>query len=158
MKKIYTIFLLVAISTNMGIAQNSKTKKAHKLYIAASHIVCLLFWFYYFVRYPCWCLSLLLKIYTIFLLVAISTNMGIAQNSKTKKADKLYERLQYTDAAEAYAKLLKKGENDHYVYERLGNSYYFINDTKQAETYYKRVVDRKNVSSERSEERRVGKV
>ena len=88
------------------------------------------------------------KIYTIFLLVAISTNMGIAQNSKTKKADKLYERLQYTDAAEAYAKLLKKGENDHYVYERLGNSYYFINDTKQAETYYKRVVDRKNVSSE----------
>lgn len=88
------------------------------------------------------------KIYTIFLLLAVSTTMGIAQNSKTKRADKFYDRLQYTDAAEAYSKLLKKGESDPYVYERLGNSYYFINDTKNAEANYKKVVDGKNVDSE----------
>lgn len=88
------------------------------------------------------------KIYTIFLLLAVSSTMAIAQNSKTQKADKYYDRLQYTDAAEAYSKLLEKGEKDPYVYERLGNSYYYINDTKNAEINYKKVVDGKNVNSE----------
>ncbi len=88
------------------------------------------------------------KIYTILLLIAVSTSMVTAQNSKTKKADQLYDRLQYTDAAEAYSKLLKKGEGSTYVFERLGNSYFFINDTQKAETYYKRVVKRKDVDPE----------
>lgn len=74
--------------------------------------------------------------------------MAFAQNSKTKKADQYYDRLQYTDAAEAYQKLLKKGEGSTYVFERLGNSYYFINDTKKAETFYKRVVKSKDVVPE----------
>lgn len=88
------------------------------------------------------------KIYTFFLLIAISSTMAFAQNSKTKKADQYYDRLQYTDAAEAYQKLLKKGEGSSYVFTRLANSYYFINDTKKAETYYKRVVKRKDVDAE----------
>lgn len=88
------------------------------------------------------------KIYTFLLLIAISSTMAFAQNSKTKKADQYYDRLQYTDAAEAYQKLLKKGEGSTYVFTRLANSYYFINDTKKAETYYKRVVKRKDVDAE----------
>lgn len=88
------------------------------------------------------------KIYTILLLLAVSTTLLTAQNSKTKKADQYYDRLQYTDAAEAYQKLLKKGEGSTYVFERLGNSYYFINDTKKAETYYKRVIKKKDVNPE----------
>ncbi|KJJ38481.1 OmpA family protein [Aequorivita vladivostokensis] len=88
------------------------------------------------------------KIYTILLLIAVSSTMAFAQNSKTKKADQYYDRLQYTDAAEAYQKLLNKGEGSTYVFTRLGNSYYFINDTKKAETYYKRVVKRKDVAAE----------
>lgn len=88
------------------------------------------------------------KLYTILLLIAVSTTLVTAQNSKTKKADKLYDQLQYTDAAEAYQKLLKKGESSDYLYERLGNSYYFINDTKKAEPYYKRVMKGKNVDPE----------
>lgn len=88
------------------------------------------------------------KIYTILLLIAVSSTMAFAQNSKTKKADQYYDRLQYTDAAEAYQKLLKKGEGSTYVFERLGNSYFFINDTKKAETYYKRVIKKKDVDPE----------
>lgn len=88
------------------------------------------------------------KIYTILLLIAVSTTMVTAQNSKTKKADQYYERLQYVEAAEAYQKLLKKGEGSTYVFEQLGNSYYFLNNTQQAEKYYKRVVKRKNVNPE----------
>lgn len=88
------------------------------------------------------------KIYTIFVLLAISSSMAFAQNSKTTKADKLYDQLKYTEAAEAYLNVVKKGDKSAYVYERLGNSYYFINDTKNAETYYKQVLKGKNVDPE----------
>lgn len=88
------------------------------------------------------------KIYTFFLLAIMVSTMAIGQNNKTKKADKYYDQLQYTKAIEAYSTLLKKGENTGYVYQRLANSYYFINDTKQAETYYARVVKRKDTDAE----------
>ncbi|MFT5641590.1 MAG: outer membrane protein OmpA-like peptidoglycan-associated protein [Cyclobacteriaceae bacterium] len=88
------------------------------------------------------------KIYTFLLIVAVSTSIATAQNSKTKKADQLYDRMAYTDAAEAYQKALKKGEGSRYVFERLANSYFFINDTKKAEPFYKRVVKGKKVNSE----------
>jgi len=88
------------------------------------------------------------KIYTILLLIAVTTTIVSAQNSKTKKADKLYDRLAYTDAATAYEKVLKKGNADLYVFERLANCYYFINDTKKAETYYKRVAKSKDANPE----------
>ena len=88
------------------------------------------------------------KIYIFFLLIAVSTSMVIAQNNDTKKADDLYNRLAYTDAANAYQKLLSKGKGNRYVFEQLGNSYYYINDSKKAETFYKRVVKGKKVKSE----------
>lgn len=87
------------------------------------------------------------KIYILILLIAISTN-AFAQNKDTKKADDLYKRLAYTEAAEAYQKLLKKGKGNKYVFEQLANSYYYINDSKKAETYYKRVVKGKKVKPE----------
>ena len=88
------------------------------------------------------------KIYTILLLIAVSTTIVSAQNSKTKKADNLYDRLAYTDAAQAYQKVLKKGTTDVYVFERLANCYYFINETKKAEMYYKRVAKSKDANPE----------
>ena len=88
------------------------------------------------------------KIYTFILITALSTSLANAQNNKTKKADQLYDRMAYTDAAKSYQKLLKKGEGSRYVYERLANSYFFINDTKKAKPYYKRVVKGKKVNSE----------
>lgn len=78
------------------------------------------------------------KIY--ILIFIFSATFTVAQNKDTKKADQLYERMAYTDAAEAYQKLLKKGKGSRYVFQQLANSYYNINDTKKAETYYKRVV------------------
>ena len=88
------------------------------------------------------------KIYILFLLLAVSTGVLTAQNSDTKKADQLYERLAYTDAAEAYQKLLKKGKGSRYVFEQLANCYYYVNDTKKSETYYKRVVKGRKVKAE----------
>lgn len=86
------------------------------------------------------------NIFTLLCLVFIS--IGYSQNKNTKKADDLYNKLAYTDAAEAYQKLLKQGKGDRYVYEQLANCFYYINDTKKAESYYKRVVKGKNVSPE----------
>jgi len=88
------------------------------------------------------------NIYIFILLIAVSTSFVTAQNKKTKKADDLYSRLAYTESADAYQKLLKKGEGSRYVFEQLAHSYYFINDTKKAETYYKRVVKSKKVKAE----------
>ncbi|MCH9660800.1 MAG: OmpA family protein [Bacteroidetes bacterium] len=86
------------------------------------------------------------KLITLLLLFAVT--IGSAQNKDTKKADELYDRLAYTDAAAAYQKLLKQGKAGRYVFERLANSYYFINDNKKAETYYKRVVKGRKVKPE----------
>jgi len=88
------------------------------------------------------------KLYTFLLLIAVSTAVTTAQNKDTKKADNLYNRLQYTDAAAAYQKLLKKGKGSRYVFKQLGNSYYNINDTKKAESYYKRVVKGRKLDAE----------
>ena len=88
------------------------------------------------------------KLFTLLLVIAVSTTVTTAQNKDTKKADQLYARYQYNDAAAAYQKLLKKGKGSRYVFEQLGNSYYFINDTKKAETYYKRVVKGRKVDPE----------
>ena len=88
------------------------------------------------------------KIYTFLILVVVCAAVATAQNKDTKKADQLYDRLLYTDAASAYQKLLKKGKGSRYVFERLANCYYYINDTKKAETYYKRVVKGRNVNPE----------
>jgi len=88
------------------------------------------------------------KIYTIFLLIIMSSSMALAQNSKIKKADKYYDQLKYTQAIDAYMRLLKKGENTVHVYQRLANSYYHINDTKQAETFYGRIMKRDNIDPE----------
>jgi len=88
------------------------------------------------------------KIYTFFLLIAVSTAVVTAQNKDTKKADQLYSKLAYTDAATAYQKLIKKGKGSRYVFAQLGNSFYNLNDTKKAESYYKRVVKARKVKPE----------
>jgi len=86
------------------------------------------------------------KIVSLFII--LSVGLATAQNKDTKKADALYDRLAFNDAADAYAKLVKKGKGSRYVFEQLGNCYYFINDSKQAAQYYKRVVKGRNVKSE----------
>ncbi len=76
------------------------------------------------------------KSYTALLFALSLTAAMTAQNKKTKKADQLYDRLEYAQAADAYEKLVKKGKADDYVYTQLGNAYYYMNASKDAEKYY----------------------
>jgi len=87
------------------------------------------------------------NIYTIILIFAVAFTVT-AQNTDTKKADELFDKLAYTDAADAYQKLIKSGKGSRYVYEKLADSYLKIGDTKQAETYYKRIVKGRKVNPE----------
>jgi len=88
------------------------------------------------------------KLYTIVFLLVASTTIVFAQNRDTKKADTHFDRFEYVKAAEEYQKVIKRGKADTYVYTRLADAYFLINDTKKAEPFYKRVSSRKGVSPE----------
>ena len=86
------------------------------------------------------------KLFT--LILSFTLTVVIAQNKDTKKADELYQRMAFSDAADAYKKLLKRGKGGRYVFAQLGNCYYQINDLKNAATYFKRVVKGRRVNPE----------
>lgn len=88
------------------------------------------------------------KFYLYILLFGLFSTAASAQNKDTKKADKLFENLAYTEAVEEYNKLVEKGKADAYVYTQLGDSYTILNDTKKAESFYKRATRGKKVDPE----------
>ena len=63
-----------------------------------------------------------------------------AQNSDTKKADKLFDRYEYVDAIEAYEKLIQKGKANSYVYKQLAMANYKTSNFEDAERFYKRYL------------------
>jgi outer membrane protein OmpA-like peptidoglycan-associated protein/tetratricopeptide (TPR) repeat protein len=78
----------------------------------------------------------------IYILGALFLSTGVmAQNKDTKEADKLYDRLEYVDAAKAYSKLVEKDKADGYVYKQLADSYFNVFNTKEAVTWYAKAVE-----------------
>ncbi|MDV6167801.1 OmpA family protein [Flavobacterium sp. DG1-102-2] len=64
--------------------------------------------------------------------LVLATMAVSAQTKETKRADKLYAKLDYIDAAKEYEKL----EATPYVYKQIAESYYNIFDSKNAVTWY----------------------
>ncbi|WP_276378668.1 OmpA family protein [Flavobacterium sp. H4147] len=64
-----------------------------------------------------------------------------AQTASIESADKKYDSYAYADAINAYEKLVKKGVKEERIFQRLGNSYYFIGELKQALVYYKELFN-----------------
>ncbi|MVO09862.1 OmpA family protein [Flavobacterium sp. TP390] len=87
------------------------------------------------------------KLY-ITLSFVIASGLLSAQNAKTKDADKLYERFEYIDAANAYLKLTEKGYEDAYVQKRLADSYYNVFNTTEAIKWYAKLVEGKQQDAE----------
>ena len=88
------------------------------------------------------------KSYTALLFALSIATVMTAQNKRTKKADQLYDRLEYADASVAYERLVDKGRADDYVYTQLGNAYYFMNASKDAEKYYAKALASKKDDAE----------
>lgn len=70
------------------------------------------------------------------------SSLGLtAQNSKTKKADKYFNRLEFVKAAEKYLDLALDGNGDAYVYGQLAECYYNVFNTVEAERWYAKALD-----------------
>ncbi len=80
------------------------------------------------------------KILTLLIITSFSITPILAQNNSTKKADKLFDRLEYVKAAQEYLKLAEKSP-DNYVISRLADAYYNIFNTKDAEKWYSKIIN-----------------
>ena len=80
------------------------------------------------------------KILTLLIITSFSLTPILAQNNSTKKADKLFDRLEYVKAAQEYLKLAEKSP-DNYVIGRLADAYYNIFNTKDAEKWYAKIIN-----------------
>lgn len=67
-----------------------------------------------------------------------------AQNNDTKKADKLFSRLEYIDAIDSYLKLVEKGKEDLHIQKQLSEAYRLTSNTAEAEKWYAKVVLKDN--------------
>ena len=72
---------------------------------------------------------------------ALASMTLTAQNSDTEKADRLFARFEYVDAANEYLKLAESKKADSYVYKQLAESYFNVFNTKEASRWYARAVE-----------------
>ncbi len=83
----------------------------------------------------------------LILILVLATSNVFAQNDRTKKADKLYNRLEYVKAAEEYLEIAID-DADAYVYEQLANCYYNLFKTKDAERWYYQAISEGSTSAD----------
>ncbi|ATA94903.1 flagellar motor protein MotB [Capnocytophaga canimorsus] len=62
-----------------------------------------------------------------------------AQNKDLEKANKLYNSFAYVDAISIYERIARKGFENQELLERLGNSYYFNADYRNALVWYEKL-------------------
>jgi len=78
----------------------------------------------------------------LYILFSLALGLSLsAQNKDTEKADKLFNRFEYVDAAAEYQKLVEDGKQDPYVYRQLAESYYNVFNSKEAVRWYARATE-----------------
>lgn len=80
------------------------------------------------------------RLYIIFSL-ALGSFTLTAQNKDTEKADRLYNRFEYVDAAAEYQRLVEDGKQDPYVYRQLAESHYNVFNSKEAVRWYAKATE-----------------
>lgn len=76
------------------------------------------------------------KLILITIIISCLTFDGIAQKTAEKIADKKYEQFAYINAIKTYERIAKKGYKSVEMFKKLGNSYYFNAELKQAGKWY----------------------
>lgn len=64
----------------------------------------------------------------------------MAQSKDTRKADRHFQRFEYTSAIKEYLKLVDRQKADAYVYKQLADSYYFVFNSAEASKWYKQAL------------------
>ena len=80
------------------------------------------------------------KYNSIFIIILITGSFANAQSKATKKADKLFSKFEFVEAAKAYEDLIAKGNSDVYVYSQLAEAYYNVFNSVEAEKWYAKTL------------------
>jgi outer membrane protein OmpA-like peptidoglycan-associated protein/tetratricopeptide (TPR) repeat protein len=87
-----------------------------------------------------------MKKYSSILIIILAAGLfANAQSSSTKRADKLFSKFKFVDAATSYEKLITKGEGDEYIYSQLAECYYNVFNSKDAEKWYAKALETSEV-------------
>ncbi|MEZ7500536.1 OmpA family protein [Flavobacterium sp. Arc3] len=81
-----------------------------------------------------------MKKITILLFLVYTTVSLMAQNKKTKNADKLFEQYEYVHAVKEYLALVENGNTDNYVYKQLGTCNFNMGNSAEAEKWYAKSI------------------
>ncbi len=80
------------------------------------------------------------KYSSIFIIILITGLFANAQSKATKKADKLFSKFEFVEAAKAYEDLIAKGNTYAYVYGQLAEAYYNVFNSVEAEKWYAKTL------------------
>jgi outer membrane protein OmpA-like peptidoglycan-associated protein/tetratricopeptide (TPR) repeat protein len=73
---------------------------------------------------------------SIIVLALVCSLWSNAQNKATAAADKLFARLEYVEAAQAYQKLVDNGKGDNYIYRQLAEANYNVFNSTEAVKWF----------------------
>lgn len=79
---------------------------------------------------------------TILILLLTYTNYSFSQKKNIDKANNDFDRFAYIDAREIYLKVIEDGYGSAEIYKKLGDTYYFNSDYKNASDWYRRLLDK----------------
>lgn len=88
------------------------------------------------------------KNYLSICLLSVFSLSTFAQQGLQKRADSLFNKFAFVDAAQAYKKLVEKDYNADYATRQLGDCYAYMRNPEKAVTYYKNAVAQENVPIE----------
>lgn len=89
-----------------------------------------------------------MKLKYILILCLFGSLSLFAQNAKLESANEKYESLAYIDAINVYEKVAEKGYESKELFQKLGNSYYFNAQLKEAAKWYEKLF---NITNEEIE-------
>lgn len=75
-----------------------------------------------------------------YLLIILGVMLMLPATAQIKRADRKFDRLAYTPALKLYHKALKKDPTSWHAITRLADSYRLVNDSKNAEYWYNKVM------------------
>ena len=86
------------------------------------------------------------KYSSIFIIILITGLFANAQSRASKKADKLFSKFEFVEAAKEYEKLISEGEGSEYIFAQLAEAYFNVFNTIEAEKWYAKTLKTSEVA------------
>ncbi|MEN3322097.1 OmpA family protein [Mariniflexile soesokkakense] len=89
-----------------------------------------------------------LKNYLLTSIVLLLGTCAFAQSGLQKKADNLFNKFSFVNAANTYKELISKNYNSDYAIRQLADCYAYMRNPDSAAVYYKKAVEQPNVPNQ----------